>query len=146
MNNIKNDKQISELEQYKYDCEYVKEKKKELEDLVNGIKDLAERLRFYKDNNFNVEEYKERLDMMIEKSNVEEKRLLEILERKQTIEEKINLLDQPYRNVLYLKYIRAYTIDEVALNMNYSSKRIYQLHRIALEKYLEVNGTNISSD
>ena len=103
--------------------------------------------RWYKLDLFGYEALAETVvSALLKKSNVEEKRLLEILERKQTIEEKINLLDQPYRNVLYLKYIRAYTIDEVALNMNYSSKRIYQLHKIALEKYLEVNRSNISSD
>jgi len=44
----------------------------------------------------------------------------------------IDALDQPYSKILFLKYISGYTMEEVALAINYSIKRTYQLHEIAV--------------
>ena len=46
-------------------------------------------------------------------------------------------LEQPYRNILFYRYIKFMTFDEIALKMNYSTPRIYQLHDHAIELILE---------
>ena len=78
------------------------------------------------------------LNNVVEREMREEESLIEILNKKQKIETIIKKLEQPYRNIIYLKYIRFYTYDQIADKMHYSSKRIYQLHTIALEKFIDL--------
>ena len=40
---------------------------------------------------------------------------------------------QPYRVIFYLKYISLLTFDQIADKLNYSTKRIYQLHNEGLD-------------
>jgi len=44
----------------------------------------------------------------------------------------IDMLDFPYKNILYYKYIYGYNYYQIARKMNYSIQRIYQLRKKAL--------------
>jgi len=65
----------------------------------------------------------------------EEKLLLEELKKIKKIEDTINKLEQPSKTILLSKYILGQSIDEIAAELYYSSKRIYQLHTKALEEF-----------
>ena len=75
------------------------------------------------------------IQKILDKQTSEEEFLLAIITKKQEIENRISRLEQPYRNIFFLKYINMNTYDEIAFKMNYSSKRIYQLHKKGLEIY-----------
>ncbi len=116
------------LESYLYDEQYLKEKIKELE----KIKNRSERI---------FEESVEDVTFVTVGQN-EKQIVLEIYLKKQKIENLFQQLQQPYKTLMYLKYINFCSFDQVADKMNYSTKRIYQLHNEALQMILK----NIEKD
>lgn len=51
------------------------------------------------------------------------------------IEDKINLVEEPYRTILHMRYIEGSNFEKIAENMGYSYVRITHMHGEALEKY-----------
>lgn len=98
------------LEEYKYDYQYLKEKSKEVEEINSLIRS---------GKNY---------EYVIVSQKYEEKELSELVEKKKYVESLLKNLGQPYRTIMYMKYISFLTFDEIAYRMNYSTKRIYQLH------------------
>ena len=129
---------IKELENYKYDFQYYQEKSKEIEKLKLEIQKSYERIQDMMQNKIDTTELNIQLQQIINKQSKEEDFLLSILNKKQEIENRIASLDQPYKNIFFMKYINLNTFDEIALKMNYSTKRIYQLHKKGLRIYCEL--------
>ena len=129
---------IKDLESYKYDFQYYQEKSREIEKLKKEIQKSYERLQDMKKKKIDATELNSQLQQIIDKQSKEENFLLSILSKKQDIENRISLLDQPYKNIFFMKYINLNTFDEIALKMNYSTKRIYQLHKKGLAIYCEL--------
>ena len=132
-NNFKKD-----LENYKYDFQYYQEKSREIDRLKKEIQKSYERLMEMMNNKIDITDLNCKLQQIIDKQSEEENFLLSILNKKQTIEKRIDSLEQPYKNILFMKYINLNTFDEIALKMNYSTKRIYQLHKKGLSIYCEL--------
>ncbi len=113
------------LEEYWYDNQYLKEKTKEVEKITAMMI-----------KNPNLEIYQ------VSKKQ-EEEILFKLLAKKKRIDELIERLNQPYRIIMYLKYITFLTFDQIADQMNYSTKRIYQLHSEGVNKLQElINNEN----
>ena len=74
----------------------------------------------------------------------EEESLLEMIKKKHQIEERIDKLQQPYKSVLLYRYISLYSFGEIAKKMNYSTKRIYQLHQEGIEIYVKSYSDDVS--
>lgn len=128
---------IKELEDYKYEYQYFIEKSKEIEKLKQEIQKSFTRLRELKQTDFDVNDLNAQIKIILDKQSKEENALLSILAQKQKIEKNIENLPQPYKNIFFLKYISLKTFDEIALKMNYSTKRIYQLHKKGIEIYCD---------
>lgn len=128
---------IKELEDYKYEYQYFIEKSKEIEKLKQEIQKSFARLRELKQTDFDVNDLNAQIKIILDKQSKEENALLSILAQKQKIEKNIENLPQPYKNIFFLKYISLKTFDEIALKMNYSTKRIYQLHKKGIEIYCD---------
>lgn len=128
---------INELESYKYDVQYFVEKSKDIEKLKSEIEKSYSRLVEMRDRKNDITDLQRRLDRIIEKQTMEEEALLNILTKKQKIEKQIDTLPQPYKNIFFLKYITGHSFDEIALKMNYSTKRIYQLHKEGIKLYVD---------
>lgn len=111
------------LDDYWYDVQYLKEKTKEL----NSINIL---LKTNSPASFK----------QIKKH--EEHQISQIIENKKYVETLFQNLHQPYRTIMYMKYISFLTFDQIADKMNYSTKRIYQLHSEGLNIILN----NINSE
>lgn len=47
----------------------------------------------------------------------------------------INKLDEPYRTIIHMHYIKGLKFEEIASKIGYSYVRVTHLHGIALEKY-----------
>lgn len=122
------------LEKYQYDKEYFIEKSRE----IKSSKELVSNL-ISKNNLLNAEQAKSdfELDSIIKKQENDLHLLAEINNSNGTVESLVHGLEQPYRNILFYRYIKFMTFDEIALKMNYSTPRIYQLHDHALEQILE---------
>lgn len=104
--------------------------RKRLERLTNGIELYNKKVS---------KELTLSIDKIAKKQIEEEKLLIELLNKKQALEKKISQIQQPYKNVLYLRYIKALRYEEIAKKMNYSVKRIYQLHNEALKLYADLS-------
>lgn len=135
----KSDRKLKELKSYAYELQYYNEKLKDMEKLTKEINLLKLKL-----SDMEIKGYDTTLTV-IELKNLEDKQILlnkmlsKILNNNQKVEARIEDIFQPYKNILFLKYVKNFSFDEIASKMNYSSKRIYQLHKIALSMYLEQN-------
>lgn len=67
-----------------------------------------------------------------------EKIISNIKEKQVKIESKIDKLKQPYRNILYMIYIKGNTLVDVANDMNYNYKYMCRMHINALKKYAQL--------
>jgi DNA-directed RNA polymerase specialized sigma subunit len=76
--------------------------------------------------------------MMAELSKKYETRWKEAEKELNRILELIEKLDDPYRDILYYRYIKFYDLKSVGDKVGYSYDRIKHLHGIALLKYKEV--------
>lgn len=116
---------VVDLESYKFDYQYFLEKSDDLKALKKKIENLFVQLNDMRIKKQDTKEINEKLQIIIKQQDVEQKKLLKLLSKKQKIEKRIEKLPQPYRNVFFLRYIRGNSFDEIAAKMNYSTKRIY---------------------
>ena len=54
------------------------------------------------------------------------------------MEDLIQLLEQPFKTIIYMRYIDNLTMDQIADKLDYSTARIYQLHNIGLNRLLDI--------
>jgi len=136
---MKKDELIKELETYKYDYDYFFERFKNSEKFSETIMELNSRIE--KIHNIGVSfhdnEIITNLKSLTNEQLEEEKKLLDMIKKKKIIEDRIDKLSQPYKSVLLYKYISLYSFGEIAKKMNYSIKRIYQLHQKGIELYIK---------
>lgn len=130
---------IMTLESYKYETQYHNEKIKDLDKLKNEIYNIETIIFDRKVKNFDFSMEKAQYERLKAKYFDEQTKLNIIETKKKHLENEIEKLQQPYKNILFLKYIKNYTFDEIATKMNYSSKRIYQLHKIAITNYTKLH-------
>lgn len=67
-----------------------------------------------------------------------ERYLQELKSKQIEIETKIDKLEQPYKNILYFRYIKGYNLTEVSNEINEEYDYTRKLHGIALIKYVEI--------
>lgn len=79
---------------------------------------------------------------IVDMKNEKYGQLIKMYKTKKQIEDKIDLLEQPYRNILYFKYIKGYGLTKVANEIGYNYKWTCELHGHALTQYkqLDKNG------
>ena len=110
----------AKLDEYWFDNQYLKEKIKEIEA-------INQQIRTGKSS-----------DLILKIKKNEELEMSKNIKKKNYIENIFQNLSQPYRTLMYLKYISFLTFDQIADRMNYSTKGIYQLHGEALNKLLDI--------
>lgn len=130
---------IEELESYIYDHQYYLEKKKDVETLKVELDKLIRKIHDMKAKCYDTSATESQIEEINKSLQIEENRILKIAKNQELIETKIENMTQPYKNILFLKYLKGYSFDQIASKMNYSSKRIYQLHKDAIKIYCERN-------
>ena len=58
------------------------------------------------------------------------------------IENKIDKIEQPYKNILYFRYIKGYNLTEVSGEIEEEYDYTRKLHGIALIKYTKIGEKN----
>lgn len=84
----------------------------------------------------------ESLVKIIDETKELESLLLELRKRQIEIENKIDKIEQPYRNILYFRYIRGYNLTEVSNEIEAEYDYTRKLHGTALIKYAKVGEKN----
>ena len=131
---------IKELEDYKYENEYFLERYKNVQEFNSIISNLNNKANTLDCNNeANVRIFNANIEKLLQEQRKEELELLEIIRKKNAIEQRIDKLRQPYKNVLLYRYVSLYSFGEIAKKMNYSTKRIYQLHQEGIDLYKKIH-------
>lgn len=133
----KQNKLIKQLEGLKQDCVYLDQMKSFMETEDLSLTKIYTNLRHMKEMNLDVGNLDEKIKFILEEFVKGEKFVIKALEKRQDMLAKIDTMSQPYKNVLYFRYVCMKTFDEIALKMNYSTKRIYQFHQKALDIFCE---------
>ena len=126
-----------ELLQYKYTREKVEETLEEYQ----KYKDRAEKMTSIISNmprgTNSSDKVADNAVKMADLSAEYEKRWLEAENKKLEIEKNIDLVEEPYRTILYMKYVQEKKLEEIAYKLNANYTYICEQHGIALKKYEE---------
>lgn len=128
-----------ELKEYRYDKALEKRKMDMMEELRNDCMRMTTSLNdMPKAPTPNVHKTEEKYIRYLELQT----EVLEILNRNITktiqITKKIQQLNQPYRCVLEMKYIRGETLWQIADDLNYSIATTNRVYKKALQKYAKL--------
>lgn len=135
------EKAKEELREYRDNIRYIEEKQNDAEELRARIEKTTQKLtevQSGKGDNPDKAPLEESLDRIREIEKDCDKKLQELLIKKFVVENKIEQLDQPYKSILYLRYIRGNTLSKVSEDMGYSYDHICKLHGKALKNYAEL--------
>lgn len=132
----------AELREYRDNIKYIEEKKNDSEELKTLIESAKSGkitgLPAPKGDNPDNTPLEDGLDRIKEIEIDCRKKLEELLVKKYVVENKIEQLEQPYKSILYLKYIRGFRLYKISEELNYSYGYIRNAHILAMEKYAKL--------
>lgn len=125
-----------ELGAYLQDKKLLKEKESDLEELITKATKITTELNDMPKGTPEIhDKIAEYASKIVDLKNAKYEQIIKMYETKKTIEDKIDLLEQPYRNILYFKYIKGKNLTEVSNVINNEYKHTCKLHGIALQLY-----------
>ncbi len=129
-----------ELKEYRENILYIREKQEDTEELTELMKKTTTRLSHTKTSNNSMftDKFSDKLDRLEEIKKSQDKKLRELLLKKFVIDENIDKLEFPYRDILFMRYSRGKSWDEIANILKYDKYYIFELHGKALQKYAEL--------
>lgn len=130
-----------ELREYQQNIKYIEEKQNDALELRTRLESTTKRLSGMpsgKGENLDRSMLEDSIDKMDKIIAECDKKLQELLLKKFVVESKIDSLQQPFKSILFIRYIRNNDFSEVAKKVGYSETHIYKLHGIALQKYAEI--------
>ena len=129
-----------ELSAYLYNKELLKEKEQDLEELITKAEKVTTELSdMPKGTPIIQDKIGEYATKIVELKNSKYRQLIDMYKSKEEIENKIDMLEQPYRNILYYKYIKGMNLTEVANKIGNEYKYTCILHGEALNNYKNIN-------
>lgn len=133
------EKAKKQLKDYIYDkmwiegrFEDIKERRTLLDKITTTLSDMPKGTSGVQDKQA------ESLIEIIDLTNELEIHIKQLKEKQIKIEEQIDKIPQPYKNILYFRYIKGYNLTEVANEIDEEYDYTRKLHGTALIKYLEV--------
>lgn len=127
-----------ELLEYKDNIKYLEEKQNDALEMTSRIENAVQRLtgvpagKGYKEK-YALEEYIDRMKKITAECD---KKLQELLIKKFIVEEKIDKLEQPYKSILYLRFIRGIEIEDIKIG--YSRRQKFRIQKEGILKYAEL--------
>lgn len=135
------DKAKRELREYRDNIKYIEEKQNDAEELKTKIQKITQNITGMptgKGDNLDEAPLEESLDRIEEIEKECDKKLQELLLKKFVVENKIDRLDQPYKSILYLRYIRGNPLNKVSNELGYSYEHVCRMHGKALKMYVNL--------
>lgn len=125
-----------QLSAYLQDKRLLKEKENELEELKAKATKITTELNDMPKGTPEIQDrMAEYASKIVDLKNEKYSQIIKMYKTKKEIEDKIDLLEQPYRNILYFKYIKGKNLTEVANIINNEYKYTCELHGTALQLY-----------
>lgn len=132
-------KSKQELKDYIYNkkwieerLEDIKERRSLLDKITITLSDMPKGSPKVVDTNI------ESLVQILDDTSEVEKYIKDLKEKQIIIENKIDKIEQPFRNILYFRYIRGYNLTEVSNEIEEEYDYTRKLHGIALIKYSSI--------
>ena len=126
-----------ELLQYKYAREKVQETLEEYQKYKDRAEKMTSIISDMPRGTSSSDKVADNAVKMADLSAEYEKRWLEAENKKLEIEKNIDLVEEPYRTILYMKYVQEKKLEEIAYKLNANYTYICEQHGIALKKYEE---------
>lgn len=129
-----------ELTEYRENMKYIEERLNDTEEIKNRVEKVTTTFSLTKNNNIdrNFDKFGEAIGRLEELKILCTEKMKELLLKKFKIDDKIELLVQPYRNVLFYRYTRGKAWKDVADELGYKEDYIYELHGEALYLYSKI--------
>lgn len=132
-------KSKQELKYYIYNKKWIEERLEDirerrtlLDKITTTLSDMPKGTQKVQDANI------ESLVKIMDDTTEIEKYIKDLKERQIKIENKIDKIEQPYRNILYFRYIKGYNLTEVSGEIEEEYDYTRKLHGIALIKYAKI--------
>lgn len=116
--------------------EDIKERRSLLDKITTTLSDMPKGSPKVVDTNI------ESLASILDDTNEIEKYIKDLKEKQIKIEMKIDKIEQPFRNILYFRYIKGYNLTEVSGEIEEEYDYTRKLHGIALIKYARLGEEN----
>ena len=130
-----------ELREYREDIKYIIEKINDAEEVKSNVEKVTTELSFTKTSNSSIKEdrFAEAI-IKLEDLKIEcTEKMQKLLIKKFDIDDKIEALEQPYKNVLFYRYTRGKAWEEVATALGYDLSYTFDIHGEALYRYAKNN-------
>lgn len=126
-----------ELKEYRDSLKYIQEKQEDLEELRTYLEKVTTRLSKTKtsSNSMSSDKMSDGISKIEAIEKEYDKKLQELLLKKFVVDEKIDKLEEPYRSLLFYRYARRFSWQEVAKEIDYSVSDTYRKHGKALYLY-----------
>ena len=125
------------------DKRLLQEKEEDLEELITKATKITTELNDMPKGSPEIQDRMAQLaSQIVDLKNKKYDQIIKMYKTKEAIEGKIDKLEQPYKNILYFKYIKGFGLTKVANEIGYNYKWTCELHGHALAKYkqLDKNG------
>ncbi len=135
------DEAKEELKEYRDNIGYIREKQEDEEELREVLVRTTTKFSKTKtsSNNIYTDRFSNGLDKINEIEKERNEKLVELLTKKFIIDEKIEKLKYPFRDVLFMRYARGKNWQLISEDLGFeSSRHIFRIHGKALEMYAEL--------
>lgn len=128
-----------ELREYVYNKKWIEEKLIDIKERRTLLDNITSTISDMPRGTAKVVDKKaEELSKIIDDTNELQKYIENLRNKQFEIENKIDKVEQPYKNILYFRYIRGYNLTEVSNEIEEEYDYTRKLHGIALVKYSKV--------
>lgn len=129
-----------ELRDYRYNIRYIEEKLRDIEETKALAFKITPTLSPTKNNGSNINNDKigDSIARLEQLKDISDYKIKQLLIKKFDIDDKIESLSFPYRDILFYRYTRANDWSEVAKKVGYSERWTLQLHGEALYYYSKI--------
>lgn len=133
-------KSKQELNEYRENIKYIEEKLNDTEEVRSKVEKVTTILSLTKTNNSNEspDKFADAISRLEELKIDCSKKMEELLIKKFQIDEKIENMEQPYKNILFYRYTRGKSWNDVANDLGYTRDYICELHGEALFLYSKI--------
>lgn len=127
----------TELREYRENIKYIKEMGEDLIELKENIVSTTTKLSPTKTsiNSMSSDKFSDKLDKINEIEKDRNERLDTLLLKKFVIDKKIDSMQFPHRDVLFMRYSRGKGWNTIASDLDYDIRHIHRIHSEALLLY-----------
>lgn len=129
-----------ELREYRENIKYIREKQEDVEEIRQVLVKTTTRISPTKTSNssMSTDKFSDGLDRIDAIERDKDKKLAELLTKKWVIDEKIDKLEYPYRDVLFMRYARGKSWNTISQELDYELRYIHKIHSEALFRYIKL--------